>query len=307
MSTSNLYGAIPAEFPLSPPMLNARVNYVGTGAEINALSPTYAGMEAHCTADYLGIFRKNHVYIRDADNQKWISITGFKHLHDDDTEESGGLLSDIMVANGYQAYIFSCPNPTMGAFVLGTAGLGKVQEYWEGLALELSSTQGDAAIAVVRGVPLSCSRDFTWLMRMSVDSGSYMSIKAGVGMEDVASNDDILNKVGIEACDVSGTARTFAFTTANGSARDMIGTSIPVSVANTYVGYTCYLDAGNVARFVYEGAHTIPALSKTTNLPSSGATQNDNVWTVGYKNNNNSAKSLFIGGAFIYGSIGVPM
>ncbi len=86
---------------LSPSRANRKSITILTGGQIATLSPTYAGQIVICTATGgpSNRFIINTPYMRNSDNTDWIGLAGGKHLHNTDSESSGGLLSDIMVAN----------------------------------------------------------------------------------------------------------------------------------------------------------------------------------------------------------------
>src|SRR3954467_6699652 len=86
---------ITPETPFSPSIINSRMVFQGTGQEIVTLSPTYPGLLAFCTEDYLTIFRKNRLYARNAENTNWMEQTAVRHLHNTDSDSSGGQLVDI--------------------------------------------------------------------------------------------------------------------------------------------------------------------------------------------------------------------
>lgn len=59
---------------VSAARLNQKTLFVGTGAQINGLATTYAGMLAYCTSTGSG-FTVDHFYQRDSTNTTWQDIT----------------------------------------------------------------------------------------------------------------------------------------------------------------------------------------------------------------------------------------
>ena len=60
---------------LTKARLNQKNTFVGTGAQINALTTMYAGQLAFCTSTGSG-FSVNMSYVRNTANTAWISTTG---------------------------------------------------------------------------------------------------------------------------------------------------------------------------------------------------------------------------------------
>jgi hypothetical protein len=281
--------------------------FQGTGQEIVVLSPTYPGLLAFCTEDYLNIFRKNRLYARNAENTNWMEQTAVRHLHNTDSDSSGGQLVDILIANAYQTYILDMTMVTPSMFGIETGGAAFVNAYADGTAIDLTAQAGDYGNMYIRGAVLGCDKNFVWAARTSIDTSQRTSVKLGVGAEKVQSfNDDTLNKALLESCDQANVSRNWNLASADGIHRDAIGSATPVSVPGAYTAQTVYVNSGDLVKFVYEGGLTTAPLIKTTSVPTTSVTD-FRTWNFGYKSNGSATASAHISMLKIYGYLGVPL
>jgi len=87
---------------------NQKTTFVGTGAQINALSTTYAGQQAYCTSTGSG-FTIDNVYERNAANNTWALISTYSNPITETAESNTTPITDnadftAVAGNRYYAY-----------------------------------------------------------------------------------------------------------------------------------------------------------------------------------------------------------
>lgn len=88
--------------------LNQKTRFVGTGAQINALSTTYAGQSAYCTSTGSG-FTVDVLYVRNAANSAWNIFTQYATnlaLKDEANTTPITDNADFTVTAGHRYYAF---------------------------------------------------------------------------------------------------------------------------------------------------------------------------------------------------------
>ena len=127
-----------------------------TGAQIAALSPTYPGQEVFCTSTGSG-YTIDTSYTRNSANNAWITSSVGKHKHDADVETSGGLYSDILLANFGKYILYHYPAPSLAEFHQDTASGGTVSnDFTLGRVNFSTGTTSGAYVQLGKhGVPVS--------------------------------------------------------------------------------------------------------------------------------------------------------
>jgi len=88
--------------------LNQKTTFVGTGAQIAALSTTFAGQHAFCTSTGSG-FTVDNEYIRNAANDAWLNFADITLGVNETSESSSTPITDdgdLTVAAGHRYYAF---------------------------------------------------------------------------------------------------------------------------------------------------------------------------------------------------------
>lgn len=310
MSTNTQPPAVPWESVayLSPARLT-RMTHIslpgsvtGTNASIATLNPIYANMIVTCTQSGGG-FVKDQTYIRNTDNTNWIGLSGGVHLHDDITETSGGLFSNVLLYNQQKAYYYHNMSPVASEFRQEGSGTTSYDSTAGVLKLNTGTSQGNWYNCSRSGVSLSFSQPSQFMFKGNVafaDStlGNVTSY-IGVGVSAVNASPGTQLQYGLQVCDSAGIDRNWEVVNANGSTKVAEATTEPAKSA-TAKGYRLRYTPGYGTQFWVNG---ILRDINTQAFVASGSSPSARTISFGIKTNNTSEKSLYVYGVSLIGGV----
>ena len=262
-----------------------------------------------------GAWLAGDVVMRNMSNDGWILISQGRHLHNEDTNAAGGLLSDIARANIGKLTLFQ-----------NTLGFGPNDLYSYGSAtatialdgatgatkIDTIGTTGNYIVSKIQGVSLSLKTNCTAQTKMQFHgNATNVFVRWGINMEPMDLSNDATPKWGIESCPaVNG---NWNLVTADNTTRTAIdanasleGTTTVTGSSNARSHVLDYLP-GNMVNYYYQNNVVV---SKSTQLPlvsaAPGAIPANNVMTWGLKTADTNAKQLYIWGVAIHGGIDDP-
>jgi hypothetical protein len=286
-----------AEDTPSPARLNRVTFHVGTGTELQNLSPKYPGMPVFCILDGAGLIG-GAAYIRAPDNQSWIPLGVSQHTHNADTDASGGRFANVVFDNLENIFWISKPIPKATNFITTTSGGTVTDNAAKGaVTLFTTATAGNYADCLDYGVNFSYASKLKMIVKMYVDAGTYVTCKVGSGMEHIASANDISRKIGYEVCDTVGSTRNWEVTSSDGAIRSTSTSQAAVSKQTAHA-YKVLFTPFQSVQFYEDGTLSI---TKTTNIPNSGNSNETNIFRAGIKTNNGTGKNLFLFGYVMTG------
>lgn len=292
MSTAGLL--IDPNAPLSPWRHDAKMVFWGTGAQILAIPSISEVRFAICTQTGSG-FIVNTAYVRSADKTQWIPIFD-KHLHDADTAAAGGKFANVLIANQGKVAKFlryktsdwrgnakhaSSPAPTavnLSSTFYTDISTSTTDESYnniydsDGLKADLTK-------------PISCS------VKAQFSHAAEIVGRFGTGVENAENSVAFGNKVWWEFCDLHGT-----------KVMGGVGNSLGVTVQATAADVVPSPNQARGFRYDYTPINQVffsdsdgGSLTITSNIPSSGQIQSDNLFKMGVITKNASqVKSMFL-------------
>ena len=278
-------------YNITPARLNAKTVLIADANYLAALNTTYAGMCVRCIGTVsAGIFKPNRTYFRNESNTGWIEDTQFRHRHNRDTDEAGGLLRTIQLMNihdtiDYQAGFF----PSAKMFKLTKTGTSDIIDQGDRVDFSVENVTNGYCIGNLQGGLLDIGVQSAFAIYGFATSGSRMTVKIGIGMEHVNLAPTIDRRYGVEACDTSGSARPYNINTGDGTSSSNEPTNEQVQQTAARGLLFLHTPGQNVKmiRFV-GGIETISI--KTTHIPVTGTVQSNKPFTIGYKTNEAVAK-----------------
>lgn len=263
----------------SPTRFNAKTVIVGTGTYISSISNTLEAPLALAT-DSSGGFIEGVLYKRRYESEGFMWEPVFsKHLHNADTDISGGLIYDIFRYNIHQLGIWNYSKPK--DFFISKVGTGDIIEDVQttittsliqtGTALNDSTTGYDSQERINFGYPLILQ----WQGRIRQDT--TLLSRVGVAMELLSAGEDNVEKIGMEACSSAGA--TWQLASADGVSRSTQDTLDNFNPANI-VGYQLVFTSST--SLVYESSLGFTK-TKTNNVPSTGFTDSNRMFRAGIK------------------------
>lgn len=283
---SDTIGGMPEDQQtISPARARAKWNHNLRGVEIVQLGSTYPGMEVHCTEDYLSLFTAGHTYIRSPDNARWIDTTQKKHLHYEDTDEDGGEIHKINIANA-GVWCLKDYDPVRGGdFMYSTLG-GEGTNSSGSFVLSTNAVGGNYYQLINGGNPISFENEIKFFMRYELitDHSSRMSFRGGVNCEQVWEISSIRRMFGVEWCDDGGQDRTYMVFSSDGSERNAIVTSLTANnQADVIHAIRLEFFPQSLIKMVYDGSNVMA--TKGNSVPRTLSTSSTDILKFGIKTN----------------------
>jgi hypothetical protein len=271
-------------------------------AAINTLSPTYKNMLVTCE-ETGGGFIKDVTYKRNSDNTQWITISGGKHLHNLDDDPSGGLFTDILVANQLKTYYLpDLINPSVNnMYKEGTAtAVDEIAVDGNRMKIDTGATTGTWGHLSRGGVRLSMGHISQFVFKGNVayttGAGNVTSY-IGVGL---ASVNDSTNQLqyGIQVCDSSGTDRSWEMVNGNGTTKGVQTSTESVKQNAGARAYKLLYTPGQNTKFWTN--NTLQGTNSNAMVAAGSTTGVRNV-SIGIKTNTNISRQLYCYGLSLTG------
>lgn len=262
-----------------------------------------------------GAYYKDDVISRNIDDDGYALISQNKHLHNEDTNRAGGLLSDVFAANLSDMAWFYKPVGFSGSDIhtYGSVGADITMDTVTGaVKWDTSTTAGNYLVSKLMGASPSLKVPMTLKSVMQFHGNiTNLFVRFGVNMEamDVSNNNDV--KFGIESCAASnGNWNVVSAEGGVGSARTTMDAnaslegSTSVGVTGSRRGHVIKYTPGSFIQYKYHNNLTV---SKSTNLPSQillpGTIPPDNAVNIGLKTSDTNSKQLYIWGMAVIGGL----
>jgi hypothetical protein len=267
-----------------------------TASQANSLSPKFPGQAFFAKDSGFG-FSQNGVYVLDAAGSTWLPLAGGKHNHSADDAVTGGLLSDIRVANAVKDYDMQATS--LGDYMnVGTATAS--EDPANGRIALTAAASGTFRHLMRGGLGLDFGRQSVFTFKGYSTANTQLSAKIGVCMENVNDAHTDLRKYGIEACDSAGTTQNWQIVSATGAGGSRTVTASSESALQSATrAYRFVHNVGQSIQFMVNG---VLNQTKSTNIPASGSNAINNI-SIGYKTNNATSKTLYVHYSRLVGSI----
>lgn len=281
---------------LSPAKINAKSFAIGTCDYINSLnlSTINPGKPFRTVGTVAsGGLKPDRTYFLSADGSHLIPDSGIFHLHNSDATDDGGLYRKIRLANFNKWANFDMLFPRSGAFKQITQGTSNVADTQDNITLTTGAVSGDYVHIRAQGGTVDLSKQSAFAINGYTTVNSKITLKLGVGMENVNVQEGLDKRYGLEACDTAGSARQYSIVSSNGVGWDADPTTEEI-LQTAQKGLTIIHNPNvsvNFSRYV-GGLETVSV--KTTNVPNSGALAGGKVISCGFKTNESVQKMFFI-------------
>ncbi len=270
---------------------------INTGTNLAALTTTYAN-QLVVSSDTSAGFIANTLYMRNAANNAWLAVN-VKHDHSADTDLAGGLFSNVLMPNTGQVVDLNVPSPraadTNNTGTGGTTTDDIAANQWR-VKLDTSTTTSNYRQSDKGSIKIDFGQKIKFQAKLEEQAVSTsLQSRMGVQMETANAAQSSTNKcVGFEFCDANGT--TYQLSSGDGTSRSVINTG--VAFAGIHSVKFFYTPSVNVV-----GTIDATTVTKTTNLPNSGAVDADKTARFGISTTNTVTKTLYIYG---YRVVGLP-
>ena len=278
------------QYSISQAKLNSKTNLMADANFLQSLQITYAGQLVRCIGTATnGIFSPNRTYFRNESNTGWIADTQFIHLHNAATDVAGGLYRDIRRVNTHDIANFAGYWVNKEMFKKTITGTSDILNQGDRVDFSTEAVTNGYAIGTLQGGTVNVGVPSVWAITGFATSGSRMTVKIGLGVEQVHLIAPIDRRYGIEACDSVGTARNYNLYTGDGTTWSIEPTSEPVQATAPRGFLFSHTPGQNVKMYRnVAGAETFSI--KTTHIPVSGTIESTKPFNIGYKTNESVAK-----------------
>ena len=278
------------QYAISQAKISAKTNTMADADFLQSMQTTYAGQLVRCIGTKTnGIFKPNRSYFRNESNSGWIPDTQFVHLHNANTDIAGGLFSDIIKVNTHHNANFWGYWPNKEMFKKTVTGTSDIVNQGDRVDFSVESVTNGYAIGGLQGGTVNMGYWSTWAINGFATSGSRMTIKIGLGVEQVHLVAPIDRRYGVEACDSVGTARNYNMYTGDGSTWSIEPTSEAVQQTQPR-GFHFVYSPGQYVKMYRNVAGAETFSIKTTHVPTSGDITSSKPFNLGYKTNEGVAK-----------------
>lgn len=281
---------------LSPGKLNAKTFAIGTCQYINSLdlSQINPGKPFRTIGNIeSGGLKPDRTYFLSADGSHLIPDSGIFHLHNSDATDDGGLYRKIRLANFNNWVTFDGIFPMAGRFKTISQGTSNAADTQDNLTLTTGTATGDYIHIRSQGGTLDLSKQSAFAINGYSPSNTKITVKLGIGMENVNVQEGLDKRYGLEACDTAGTARQYSIVSSNGVGWDADPTTEEI-LQTASKGLTIIHNPNvsiNLSRYI-SNLETVSV--KTTNVPNSGALAGGKVVSCGFKTNESVQKFYYI-------------
>ena len=278
------------QYAISQAKLNAKTILMADANYLQSLQTTYAGQLVRCigTASS-GVFSPNRTYFRNESNTGWIADTQFKHQHNADTDLAGGLYSDIIKTNLHDIAQFAGYWPNKEMFKKTVTGTSDIINQGDRVDFSVEAVTNGYCIGGLQGGTIRMGSWQSWAINGFATSGSRMTIKIGIGVEQVHLTQPVDRRYGLEACDSVGTARNYNLYTGDGASWSIEPTSEAVQQTAAR-GYHFVFSPGLYVKMYRNVAGAETFSIKTTHIPTVGSVTGSKPFNLGYKTNEAVAK-----------------
>lgn len=292
------------KFFLSPAKINAKTITIGDANFLNSMTTKFAGQCVRCVGSIeSGIFKPDRTYFRNAENTAWDPDTGYRHLHDADEDEAGGLFRDILLANISDYLIADMNFPIGNIFHRSfTAGSG-ISDFRVSMTLFSGALTNDYSQIALQGGQLTFRYPSAFTIRGSTETGAMMSIKYGIGVSDVVDLESLDPRYGLESCDVENIERNYNIISSDGTSWTLEPTSEPVAQP-LHKGYKVNHIPGTEVTFSrFDTINNEVISKKTSDVPISGDVDVGNVFRLGIKTNTTLSRFYHMSGFRVVGKM----
>jgi len=282
----------PASFPASTAKLNKGDVITDTGANLAALDKTKHKIVA-CSSTGSG-FTLDHAYLFKEDGSGSLDLNSINnHTHTSTAGDGGGVLSIFSWNNTFCTLLLSRVNDLDKAnWIQTVTSTGVITNDTDGttgersIKLDSGATSGATATINYPHLKLNFANSFLYSTKLRFGTASSLAFHSGVGADDTSAADSNTIKCQAELC--TTTNNNFWLRTANGSANS--ASDIGIAFSTNRVAIDIEHSPGNTTTYMYIGGTT---LTKTTNIPTSGATADANLIKHSLKNNTAASRTMF--------------
>ena len=291
--------------PSSDAKLNLMTNISDTGDNLSALDKTKHKLVI-CTSTGSG-FTINHLYLFSADGTTAIDVTAVAaHTHSGSTDggdivdvfRSNPKFMDLVLTKATDLFETNWASPEFWIKTIVTTGV--VANDTDGTSGERSiklttgTTSGGAATINYPHLQLNFAKRSVFQFKGRLSANTTLAAHSGVNADDVTAADSNTIKYNAEVCTATNT--NWFLRTADGSANSTSDSGTAFTTNRVGIRIEHFPDLGTPRADMYIDAGTV--FSKTTNIPVSGTTADNNIIKHSLKCSAGSASRDY----FVYGS-----
>jgi len=252
----------------------------GSGAYLDTLDKSKHKIVV-CTATS-GTLTVDHVYVASADGTQWIDLA--------DIIGGSGSTNVIEVFLGDPKFLDLALTKTQdlkkAQWIETVTSTGTIEDYTDGttgergIRLRPNGTSGASAQVSYPHLKLDFSKTAMFQTKLQIETATSMAFHTGVGADDITAADSTTRKFQPEFC--TTTNNNWWLRTANGSAQSGSDSGIAISTSRVAIRVNHYPTLGTPETDLQVDTGTL--LQKTTNIPITSATADNNLIKHSVKN-----------------------
>ena len=282
-----------------------------SGDDIDALDKSQFGL-VKCIEDGTG-FIKDHLYMAPADeDDDWIDLSILLD-HNHTGTGDGGAIKDIFIGNpGFFVLQYTTKAELLKAnWEQATASGGSIEDYDTGIEnairLHTGTTNGASSQVFQRHIQMDWGLKMMFQAKVRLTELTNIALHAGVCVDDVTVTDTNTKKIGFEICTTltPPADENWNVRTADGSNKSVSDTGIEFDANRTGLRLEHYPNASpaRVDAYIYTGGSVSDVFEKTSFIPETGATTDENLIRFGLKNSTNADRHFQILGCRLTATI----
>lgn len=281
--------------PHSDSRLNKMTVPILTGAEIAALNKALHRLVI-CRSTGSG-FTVDHLYMANTAADAWIDVTSTAS-HDHSSSTQGGTIDAIFRGNPLYCDLWLTKTDDLkkAQWIETVTSTGTVEDSTDGttgersIRLRPNGTSGSGSTISYPHLQLDFSKNSLFQTKVRIETATSFAFHTGVGADDVTAADSNTIKYNAEVCTV--TNNNWFLRTANGSANSTSDTGIAITTSRTKLKIH-HIPATPEALLYVDSSS---AFQKTTQIPTTGATADNNLIKHSIKNSTAADRPIHIYG-----------
>jgi hypothetical protein len=283
--------------PVSVSKINFMELVSGTGAELAALDKSKHRLVS-CTSTGSG-YTLDHVYLFSTDGTTAIDLSNIaSHTHTSSSD--GGDIVDVFRANPkFMDLILTKTNDLDKAnWIQTVTSTGSIANDTDGTTGERSiklltgATSGSGSTISYPHLQLNFTKRAIYQFKCRFSATTALAFHSGVGADDVTAADSNTRKFNAEVCTATNT--NWFLRTADGTGNSTSDTGTAFTTSRVGIRIETFPDLGTPQVDMYIDAGTV--FSKTSNIPTSSTTADNNLIKHSLKNSAAADKNLFMYG-----------
>lgn len=268
----------------------------GSGTYLASLDKTKITL-AFCTATGSGL-TIDHLYAVSTDNLSFIDVTTTaSHYHTGTSD--GGDLTELFMSNPTYFYLNLTKTDDLlkANWIQTITGTATIEDSTDGtsgersIRLRTNATSASGSTISYPHLQLDFSKRAIFQTKLRIETATSLALHTGIQCDDITAADSNTNKLQAEVC--TTTNNNYWLRTANGTANSASDTGIAITTSRVGIRIRHYPSTPEAQLLIGTGTQLV----KTSNIPITGATADNNLIKHSIKNSTTADRPMHVYGS----------